>query len=447
MMPTSGGLTIQITACACSKALKLIIQGQETAANEAKQNLLEKERRIAVLEMELKVRASRSEVVRLRAALEEKETVLTNTLTENQTLKAQLNKGAELYKEEIEDLKTQLAKADMAQIKESKRFGWELANAKALVEQRDEQLRKVKEELRSVQLEQDVTVVHGQDVPQPPLPITCGGGSGIVQSTQMLVLNAERAKLAREVGRLKTENELLLTEKAEAGDKSLPWKSDRYSISQADGVKTFQFDRVFQAEENTSAVYNEVADPIIKSAIQGYHGTIFAYGQTASGKTHTMLGTESSPGILRMGIEDVFRTICGTPDREFLLRISYMEIYNETIKDLLCNDITKKKPLVVREDINRTVYVEDLIEEVVVSPEEAMRWLQKGEKNRHYGETKMSAKSSRSHTIFRMAVFCQVSRDPCGLEKIIESKEDDSSSSDGDGAVMVSHLVSFGKIP
>ncbi|XP_048342228.1 centromere-associated protein E-like [Sphaerodactylus townsendi] len=193
------------------KALKLIIQGQETAANEAKQNLLEKERRIAVLEMELKVRASRSEVVRLRAALEEKETVLTNTLTENQTLKAQLNKGAELYKEEIEDLKTQLAKADMAQIKESKRFGWELANAKALVEQRDEQLRKVKEELRSVQLEQDVTVVHGQDVPQPPLPITCGGGSGIVQSTQMLVLNAERAKLAREVGRLKTENELLLT--------------------------------------------------------------------------------------------------------------------------------------------------------------------------------------------------------------------------------------------
>ncbi|XP_048340403.1 centromere-associated protein E-like [Sphaerodactylus townsendi] len=139
-----------------------------------------------------------------------------------------------------------------------------------------------------------------------------------------------------------------------------------------------------------------------------------------------MLGTESSPGILRMGIEDVFRTICGTPDREFLLRISYMEIYNETIKDLLCNDITKKKPLVVREDINRTVYVEDLIEEVVVSPEEAMRWLQKGEKNRHYGETKMSAKSSRSHTIFRM---------------IIESKEDDSSSSDGDGAVMVSHLA------
>uniref|UniRef100_A0ACB8E8E0 Uncharacterized protein n=1 Tax=Sphaerodactylus townsendi TaxID=933632 RepID=A0ACB8E8E0_9SAUR len=206
------------------KDLKLTIQGLEKAANEAKQNLLEKERRIAVLEMELKVRASRSEVVRLRAVLEEKENVLTNTLTENQTLKAQLNEGAELYKEEIEDLKTQLAKADMTLIKQSKRFDWQLANAKALLEQRDEQLRRTREELRRTQLEQDTTVVHSQNVPQPPLPITCGGGSGIVQNTQMLVLQAEHAKLEREVGRLKKEHELLLKNELHLKEEVRKWK-------------------------------------------------------------------------------------------------------------------------------------------------------------------------------------------------------------------------------
>ncbi|XP_015261251.1 PREDICTED: centromere-associated protein E [Gekko japonicus] len=220
---------------------------------------------------------------------------------------------------------------------------------------------------------------------------------------------------------------LIERENAELGGKeSMVWKSEKCSISQVDGTKSFTFDRVFHPEENTAEVYKEVADPIIKSAVQGYNGTIFAYGQTASGKTYTMLGTKSSPGILPMAIEDVFKTICGVPDREFLLRISYMEIHNETIKDLLCSNIRKKKPLVVREDISRNIYVEDLSEEVVISPEHVMSWLKKGEKNRHYGETKMNARSSRSHTIFRM---------------IIESKEkSDASNSNCDGAVMVSHL-------
>ncbi|XP_060103233.1 centromere-associated protein E-like [Heteronotia binoei] len=80
-----------------------------------------------------------------------------------------------------------------------------------------------------------------------------------------------------------------------------------------------------------------------------------------------------------MAIGDVFKTICGIPDREFLLRISYLEIHNETVKDLLCSSIRKKKPLVVREDIGRNIYVEDLIKEVVISPEQVMSWLQKGE--------------------------------------------------------------------
>ncbi|XP_062838529.1 centromere-associated protein E isoform X2 [Anolis carolinensis] len=219
---------------------------------------------------------------------------------------------------------------------------------------------------------------------------------------------------------------LIARENEDLDDKGqVAWKSEECTVYQTDGTKSFTFDQVFHSEDSTAEVYQGVAAPIIKSAVQGYNGTIFAYGQTASGKTYTMLGTPNCPGILPMAIHDVFNTICRIPNREFLLRISYMEIHNETIQDLLCSNIRKKRPLVVREDINRTIFVEDLMEEVVVSPDQVMDWLQKGEKNRHYGETKMNERSSRSHTIFRM---------------IIESKEKDTGSSSYEDAVMVSHL-------
>ncbi|XP_031464724.1 centromere-associated protein E [Phasianus colchicus] len=218
---------------------------------------------------------------------------------------------------------------------------------------------------------------------------------------------------------------LIARESALEDKASLYWKSEGNTVSEVNGTKVFNYDRVFHSCDNTQQVYEDVAVPIIQSAVQGYNGTIFAYGQTASGKTYTMMGNKDSLGIIPKAIQHVFKIICEIPDREFLLRVSYMEIYNETITDLLCN-IRKKKPLGIREDVNRNTYVEDLIEEVVVSPEQVMEWIRKGEKNRHYGETKMNEHSSRSHTIFRM---------------IIESRErSDPANANCDGAVMVSHL-------
>ncbi|XP_009472953.1 PREDICTED: LOW QUALITY PROTEIN: centromere-associated protein E [Nipponia nippon] len=218
---------------------------------------------------------------------------------------------------------------------------------------------------------------------------------------------------------------LIARENALEDKLSLHWKSENNTISEVNGTKVFSYDRVFHSSDNTQQLYEGVAVPIIQSAVQGYNGTIFAYGQTASGKTYTMMGNEDSVGIIPKAIQHVFKIICEIPDREFLLRVSYMEIYNETITDLLC-DIRKKKPLGIREDVNRNTYVEDLIEEVVVAPEQVMEWIRKGEKNRHYGETKMNEHSSRSHTIFRM---------------IIESRErSDPANANCDGAVMVSHL-------
>ncbi|OCT97181.1 hypothetical protein XELAEV_18009408mg [Xenopus laevis] len=213
----------------------------------------------------------------------------------------------------------------------------------------------------------------------------------------------------------------------EQGDQAnLQWKAGSNTISQVDGTKSFNFDRVFNSHESTSQVYQEIAVPIIRSALQGYNGTIFAYGQTSSGKTYTMMGTPNSLGIIPQAIQEVFKIIQDIPNREFLLRVSYMEIYNETVKDLLCDD-RKKKPLEIREDINRNVYVADLTEELVMVPEHVIQWIKKGEKNRHYGETKMNEHSSRSHTIFRMIVESRDRNDPANSENC-------------DGAVMVSHL-------
>ncbi|XP_077134233.1 centromere-associated protein E isoform X2 [Ranitomeya variabilis] len=217
---------------------------------------------------------------------------------------------------------------------------------------------------------------------------------------------------------------LILREQGE--QVNLVWKAENNTITQVDGSRSFNFDRVFHSHETTAQVYQEVAVPIIRSALHGYNGTIFAYGQTSSGKTYTMMGAPNNLGIIPQAVGEVFKIIQEIPNREFLLRVSYMEIYNESVTDLLC-DNRKKKPLEVREDFNRTVYVADLTEEVVTIPEQVMQWIKKGEKHRHYGETKMNDHSSRSHTIFRMIVESRERNDPGNSENC-------------DGAIMVSHL-------
>ncbi|XP_058885630.1 centromere-associated protein E isoform X2 [Acipenser ruthenus] len=206
----------------------------------------------------------------------------------------------------------------------------------------------------------------------------------------------------------------------------LYWKTDKHAVCQVDGTKSFNFDRVFNTDETTDKLYQDVAQPLVVSAVNGYNGTIFAYGQTSSGKTFTMMGNQKSLGVIPLAIQDIFKIIDDSPNREFLLRVSYMEIYNETVTDLLC-DSRKKKPLEIREDINRTVYVADLSEEVVVTAKHVLEWIKKGEKNRHYGETKMNERSSRSHTIFRMILESREKSEPSNGENV-------------DGAVMVSHL-------
>ena len=101
----------------------------------------------------------------------------------------------------------------------------------------------------------------------------------------------------------------------------------------------YQFDRVFSPEENNEIVYDDVGKEIIESALDGFNSTIFAYGQTASGKTYTMMGNVRDGGtvngLISLAVGNIFQAIDDDRDREYLMRVSYMEIYKEKVTDLL----------------------------------------------------------------------------------------------------------------
>ncbi|KAJ3123078.1 hypothetical protein HK098_002227 [Nowakowskiella sp. JEL0407] len=163
----------------------------------------------------------------------------------------------------------------------------------------------------------------------------------------------------------------------------------------------FCFDSIFDESAKTTEIYSQIAKEIVEGSMDGINGTIFAYGQTSSGKTHTMQGNASEPGIIPQAITHIFQHIIDSPEREFLLRVSYLEIYNENIRDLLAPE---KDNLKVNEDITRGIFVKNLTEEIVSSPQEVAKLMIKGDRNRHVGETNMNERSSRSHTIFRMDI-------------------------------------------
>ncbi|KAG8473685.1 hypothetical protein CXB51_035987 [Gossypium anomalum] len=182
----------------------------------------------------------------------------------------------------------------------------------------------------------------------------------------------------------------------------IAWYADGDKIvrNEYNPATAYAFDRVFGPHATSQEVYEIAAKPVVKAAMEGVNGTVFAYGVTSSGKTHTMHGDHNAPGIIPLAIKDVFSIIQDTPGREFLLRVSYLEIYNEVINDLL--DPTGQN-LRVREDAQGT-YVEGIKEEVVLSPGHALSFIAAGEEHRHVGSNNFNLFSSRSHTIFTLMI-------------------------------------------
>lgn len=161
----------------------------------------------------------------------------------------------------------------------------------------------------------------------------------------------------------------------------------------------FNVDQVFDDSATTKQLYDKVCKNIVHGVISGINGTVFAYGQTSSGKTFTMAGTSSDSGVVQLAAEDIFTQISTMADRDFLLRVAYMEIYNENIRDLLSDD--GSAPAHIREDPTRGVFIETR-EEVITSYEGIQQALSRGEKYRTTGATAMNERSSRSHAIFKL---------------------------------------------
>ncbi|CAI7870856.1 unnamed protein product [Closterium sp. NIES-53] len=180
----------------------------------------------------------------------------------------------------------------------------------------------------------------------------------------------------------------------------------------------YAYDKVFGPATTTRGVYDVAAQPVVSAAMEGINGTVFAYGVTSSGKTHSMHGDQKSPGVIPLAVKEVFSIIQDTPGREFLLRVSYLEIYNEVINDLL-NPAGQN--LRIREDGQHGTFVENVKEEVVLSAAHALSLIAAGEEHRHVGATHFNTASSRSHTIFTLTVESS-GRDLEGYEEVTYSQ-------------------------
>ncbi|XP_028120738.1 kinesin-like protein KIN-7N isoform X1 [Camellia sinensis] len=198
------------------------------------------------------------------------------------------------------------------------------------------------------------------------------------------------------------------------------WKveDNRISLHKSLGTPisgvSYAFDYVFDQDSTNERVYKLLTKDIIHAAVEGFNGTAFAYGQTSSGKTFTMNGSANDPGIIHRAVKDIFTKIQMTTDREFLIRVSYMEIYNEEINDLFAIENQK---LQIHESLERGIFVAGLREEIVNSAEQVLKLIESGEVNRHFGETNMNVRSSRSHTIFRMVIESK-GKDSCSDDAI-----------------------------
>ena len=168
-------------------------------------------------------------------------------------------------------------------------------------------------------------------------------------------------------------------------------------------IKSFTFDHTYDWRATQELIFNQTALPILESIMEGYNGTIFAYGQTGTGKTYTMEGSdnEKDKGIIPRSIDWIFNNIKNYPAQQFLVRVSFVEIYNEEVRDLLSK--VKRQKLNVREK-DKVFYVENVTVIQAENSKMTLDIMKAGRVNRATGATKMNPGSSRSHSIFSITV-------------------------------------------
>ncbi|KAL5113295.1 Kinesin heavy chain [Pleosporales sp. CAS-2024a] len=206
------------------------------------------------------------------------------------------------------------------------------------------------------------------------------------------------------VARFRPQNKI---EIASGGEPIVDFNSpDTCTIQSKEAAGAFTFDRVFDMASRQADVFDYSIRPTVDDILNGYNGTVFAYGQTGAGKSYTMMGSsiddEVGRGVIPRIIQQVFANIMASPSNiEYTVRVSYMEIYMERIRDLL---MPQNDNLPVHEEKNRGVYVKGLLEVYVASEDEVYEVLRRGDSARAVSATNMNAESSRSHSIFVITV-------------------------------------------
>ncbi|XP_068190317.1 kinesin-like protein KIF3B isoform X2 [Antennarius striatus] len=177
--------------------------------------------------------------------------------------------------------------------------------------------------------------------------------------------------------------------------------------SASEPPKVFTFDSVYDWNSKQLDLYDETFRPLVDSVLLGFNGTIFAYGQTGTGKTYTMEGDRLDPerrGVIPNSFDHIFTHISRSQNQQYLVSASYLEIYQEEIRDLLSQDQSCR--LQLRERPDTGVYVKELLSIVTKSVREIEEIMNVGNKNRSVGATNMNEQSSRSHAIFVIKVEC-----------------------------------------
>uniref|UniRef100_A0AC35TLQ6 Kinesin-like protein n=1 Tax=Rhabditophanes sp. KR3021 TaxID=114890 RepID=A0AC35TLQ6_9BILA len=171
--------------------------------------------------------------------------------------------------------------------------------------------------------------------------------------------------------------------------------------------KSYTFDAIYDGNSTQSELYDETFRDLVNSVLNGFNGTIFAYGQTGTGKTFTMEGLPDDKdlrGVIPNSFEHIFQHIANSTNQQYLVRASYLEIYQEEVRDLLNKDNNVRLELKERADIG--VYVKDLSTFETKSVREIKNLMAVGHTNRSVGCTNMNEHSSRSHAIFIITIEC-----------------------------------------
>jgi len=194
--------------------------------------------------------------------------------------------------------------------------------------------------------------------------------------------------------------------------------------TKVEGKSMFHVDRVYEENDTIDALYDDICEPILTAVMSGQHGTIFAYGATGGGKSHTIQGGKGTNGVIQMAVRDLFFRIAEDNTREYTVHASYFEIYNEQVRDLMIEeeaaDQKSRRATAVITTVNKTnhelpilnIHEDPKTGDVAVdgqsttvsTVENVTRVLHKGNRNRATEKTDTNKFSSRSHAIFRLTV-------------------------------------------